>query len=67
MGDTVTADAIDPCEEPGKEAGLKQHEIRTCGACGAKFSATNENEFCPVCMLRNVLAGGVDSGESSLH
>jgi serine/threonine protein kinase len=65
MGDTVTADAIDPCEEPGKEAGLKPHEIRTCGACGAKFSATNENEFCPVCMLRNVLAGGLDSGESS--
>jgi serine/threonine protein kinase len=65
VGDTVNADATDPCEEPGKEAGLKPHEIRTCGACGAKFSATNENEFCPVCMLRNVLAGGLDSGESS--
>src|ERR1700730_7158388 len=67
MGGTVTADAVDPCEESGKEAGLKQHEIRACAACGAKFSATNENEVCPVCMLRNVLAGGVDSGESSFE
>ena len=65
MGNTVNADAIDRSEEPGKEAGLEQHEIRTCAACGARFSATKENEFCPVCMLRNVLAGGVESGEFS--
>jgi serine/threonine protein kinase/Tfp pilus assembly protein PilF len=43
---------------------LKQHEIRICAACGAKFSAASENEFCPVCMLREALAGGVESGES---
>jgi hypothetical protein len=61
----VNPEATDPFKQPGEEAGLKQHEIRTCAACGAKFSATNENEFCPVCMLRNVLAGGVESGESS--
>ena len=61
----MNADATDPCKEPGKEAGVKEHQIRTCGTCGAKFSATNENEFCPVCMLRNVLAGGVESGEFS--
>ena len=67
MGNTVNADAIDRSEEPGKEAGLEQHEIRTCAACGARFSATKENEFCPVCMLRNVLAGGVESGESSFE
>jgi tRNA A-37 threonylcarbamoyl transferase component Bud32 len=67
VGHTVNADATDPCEGPGKEAGLKEHEIRTCAACGAKFSATKENEFCPICMLRNVLAGGVESGESSFE
>ena len=64
MGDTVNGDALDSCEEPGKKPGLKQHEIRICGACGAKFSATSETEFCPVCMLREALAGGVESGES---
>ena len=64
MGNTVNADAIDPCEEPGKKPSLKQHEIRICTACGAKFSATSENAFCPVCMLREVLAGGGESGES---
>ena len=39
-------------------------EIRACTVCGASFSATGENEFCPVCMLRRALAGGVESGES---
>ena len=39
-------------------------EIRACTVCGANFSATEENEFCPVCMLRMALAGGVESGES---
>ena len=40
-------------------------EVRTCKACGANFSATEENEFCPVCLLRNALAGGVQSEEPS--
>jgi hypothetical protein len=39
-------------------------EVRICRVCGANFSATEENEFCPVCMLRRALAGGVESGES---
>ena len=39
-------------------------EVLTCKVCGANFSATEENEFCPVCMLRRALAGGVESGES---
>ena len=39
-------------------------EIRACIVCGARFSATEENEFCPVCMLRRALAGGVESSES---
>jgi serine/threonine protein kinase len=47
-----------------RKGGLKQHEIRICATCGAKFSATNEKAFCPVCVLREVLAGGVELGES---
>ena len=39
-------------------------EIRACIVCGANFSATSDSEFCPVCMLRRALAGGVESGES---
>jgi predicted ATPase len=36
---------------------------RTCPSCGNEFSGAIE--FCPVCMLRKALAGGVESGESS--
>src|SRR5262252_4521751 len=35
---------------------------RTCPSCGNEFSGAME--FCPVCMLRKGLAGGVQSGES---
>ena len=37
---------------------------RTCPSCGNEFSGAME--FCPVCMLRKALAGGVESGESSV-
>ena len=37
----------------------------TCPSCGNEFSGTLE--FCPVCMLRKGLAGGVESGESSFQ
>src|SRR5271169_616142 len=36
---------------------------RTCPDCGNEISGTME--FCPVCMLRKALAGGVESGASS--
>src|SRR5271165_3523604 len=36
---------------------------RTCPSCGNEFSGAME--FCPVCILRKALAGGVESGESS--
>jgi serine/threonine protein kinase len=36
---------------------------RTCPSCGNELSGMME--FCPVCMLRKGLAGGVESGESS--
>src|SRR5215471_12064884 len=35
----------------------------TCPSCGSELSGAME--FCPVCMLRKGLAGGVESGESS--
>src|SRR6516162_7746050 len=36
---------------------------RTCPSCGNEFSGAMQ--FCPVCMLRKGLGGGVASGESS--
>src|SRR5271157_1653007 len=36
---------------------------RTCPSCGNEFSGAIE--FCPVCMFRKALAGGVESGEPS--
>jgi serine/threonine protein kinase len=36
---------------------------RTCSICGNEFSEAME--FCPVCVLRKALIGGVESGESS--
>src|SRR6201994_308073 len=35
---------------------------RTCPSCGNEFSGAME--FCPICMLRRGLAGGIESGES---
>jgi hypothetical protein len=36
---------------------------RICPSCGNEFS--EPMGFCPICMLRNALAGGVESGQSS--
>jgi hypothetical protein len=36
---------------------------RTCPSCGSQLSGAME--FCPVCMLREGLAVGVESGEAS--
>jgi serine/threonine protein kinase len=36
---------------------------RVCSICGNEFAGAME--FCPVCMLRKALPGGVESGESS--
>jgi Protein kinase domain len=41
---------------------MKTESQRTCSSCGNEFSGTLE--FCPVCMLRKGLAGGIESGES---
>ncbi len=37
---------------------------RTCSICGNEFSEAME--FCPVCMFHKALAGGMESGESSV-
>ena len=42
---------------------MKTEPQRTCPSCGNELSGAME--FCPVCMLRKALAGGVESGESS--
>src|SRR6202163_4336703 len=42
---------------------MKAEPQRICPSCGNEFSGAME--FCPVCMLREALAGGVKSGESS--
>jgi hypothetical protein len=42
---------------------MRTQPRRTCRSCGNEF--TGSAEFCPVCMLRKAVAGGVESGESS--
>ena len=42
---------------------MKTESRRVCSICGNEFAGGME--FCPVCMLRNALAGGVESGDSS--
>src|SRR5271166_1548370 len=42
---------------------MKTEPQRICPSCGNELSGATE--FCPVCMLRKALAGGVESGESS--
>src|SRR5262245_19924266 len=48
--------------ESGNVTGVLEHEIRTCPACGTKFSATGAAGLCPVCMLRG--AAGSESASS---
>jgi serine/threonine protein kinase len=42
---------------------METEERRTCPRCGNGLSGAIE--FCPVCMLREGLAGGVEAGESA--
>jgi hypothetical protein len=44
---------------------MKTERQRACPSCGNELSGAIE--FCPVCMLRKGLAGGVESGESSFE
>jgi hypothetical protein len=42
---------------------MKTEPQRTCPSCGNELSGAME--FCPVCMFRQALADGVESGDSS--
>jgi hypothetical protein len=42
---------------------MKMEDTRTCLVCGTKFPAATV--FCPVCMLREAMGEGSNSGESS--
>ena len=44
---------------------MKREHRRTCPSCGNEFSGAME--FCPVCMLRNALAGGIEAEDSTLE
>ena len=51
--------------ESGKEPGSVEQEARTCPACGTKFFATADREFCPVCILNRAFgAESAATGES---
>src|ERR1700719_80776 len=43
---------------------MKTEPKRTCPSCGHELSGAME--FCPVCLLRRGLDGGVESGKSSI-
>ena len=43
---------------------MNTEDRHTCPSCGNEYSGAME--FCPVCMLRMGLAGGIGSGESSV-
>ena len=58
----MKAESVDPGE--GKGAGLAPREIRTCPACGTKFSATGDRGLCPVCVL--IGAAGRDSAPADV-
>jgi serine/threonine protein kinase len=44
---------------------MSMESQRVCSICGNEFSGAME--FCPVCVLREALAGGVESGASSFE
>jgi WD40 repeat protein/serine/threonine protein kinase len=58
----VKSDKAKSLEKSGKTKGRTQPELRVCPACGTKFSASRESNFCPVCLLRAAL---VTDGEST--
>jgi WD40 repeat protein/serine/threonine protein kinase/endogenous inhibitor of DNA gyrase (YacG/DUF329 family) len=58
----VKTDKAKSLEKSGKTRERTQTAIRVCPACGAKFSARRDSNFCPVCLLRGAL---VDKGQST--
>ena len=62
----MNMDYADGLQKPDKDPDLEAREIRTCKACGARFSVIEENELCPTCILRRALSGRVEAEERSL-
>ena len=60
----MNADKRESLDRAGKSEDFARG-FRSCRKCGAKFSTTAESRFCPVCLLRNALAEGITSEESS--
>ena len=60
----MNTNSKDSHDKPGRQADLAARERRVCSVCGAKFSATRNSEFCPMCMLRQALPDAVESVES---
>ena len=60
MGDAVKTDPGDAADEFGNAA--PEREIRSCPACGAKFSPNRAAGLCPVCMLRGAAGSESASG-----
>src|SRR5271157_1937942 len=63
MDRAMNTNSRDSHNKPGRPADLAAREIRACSVCGAKFSATRNSEFCPMCMLRQALPDAVESVE----
>src|ERR1700736_6837859 len=63
MDRAMNTNSQDSRDKPGRQADLAARERRVCSVCGAKFSATRNSEFCPLCMLRQALPDAVESVE----
>ena len=59
----MNADSRGSLDRPDTPSELAR-EIRSCTICGTNFSATKENDLCPVCLLREALIGGAESTKS---
>jgi serine/threonine protein kinase len=57
----MNTNSRDSHDKRDRQADLAAREIRACSVCGAKFSATRNSEFCPMCMLRQALPDAVES------
>jgi hypothetical protein len=64
MDRAMNTNSKDSHDKPGRQADLAARERRVCSVCGAKFSATRNSEFCPICLLRQALPDAVESVES---
>ncbi len=61
----MNTESGEPVADRDTKRGPAPREARNCPACGAKFFATADGEFCPVCILRRAASGeSAVTGES---